>query len=99
MPSQDTMIITEASVPRSDGGGPIVLVSDDGNVFWELTSLLRWAGGSDLEAISVVRPVLVDRGATFTERPVRHCRASHPAEPRNPVRTGCCPDRDRDGGH
>jgi hypothetical protein len=71
MHSQDTMIITEASVPRSDGGAPIVLVSDDGTLFWGLTSLLRWAGGSDMEAISFARPVLVDRGATFTERPVR----------------------------
>jgi hypothetical protein len=74
------MIITEASVPRSDGGGPIVLVSDDGTVFWELTSLLRWAGGSNMEAMSVVRPVLVDRGATFTERLVRRYRAA-PGEP------------------
>jgi hypothetical protein len=74
MHSQDTMIITEASLPRPDGGAPLALVSDDGNVFWELTSLLRWAGGSDIEAMSVVRPVLVDRGATFTERPVRHYR-------------------------
>jgi hypothetical protein len=74
MHSQDTMIITEASLPRPDGGAPLALVSDDGNVFWELTSLLRWAGGSDIEAMSVVRPVLVDRGATFTERPVRNYR-------------------------
>ena len=75
MSSQDTVIITEASLPRPDGGAPFALVSDDGDEFRELTSLPRWAGGSDLEAISFVRAVLVDRGATFTERPVRHYRA------------------------
>jgi hypothetical protein len=76
MRPRDTMIITEASLPRPDGGAPFALVSDDGTIFWELTSLLRWAGGSDIEAMSFARPVLVDRGATFTERPVRHYRAA-----------------------
>jgi len=76
MHSQDTIIITEASVPRPDGGVPFILVSDDGTEFWELTSLLYWAGGSDIEALSFARPVLVARGATFTERRVRHYRAA-----------------------
>jgi hypothetical protein len=76
MHSQDAMILTEASLPRPDGGASFALVSDDGTPFWERTSVLRWARGSDREAISFARPVLVDRGATFTERPVRHYRAA-----------------------
>jgi hypothetical protein len=29
-----------------------------------------------MEALSFARPVLVDRGATFTDRPVRHFRGA-----------------------
>ena len=83
MHSQDTVIITDASVPRPDGGTPFAMVSDDGRSFWELTSLLWWAGGSDIEAMSFARPVLVHRGATFTERRVRHFRAFREASRRS----------------
>jgi hypothetical protein len=76
MHSQDTMIITEASLPRPDGGAPFALVSDDGHHVLGTDEPVALGGGSDMEAMSFARPVLVDRGATFTERLVRDHRAA-----------------------
>jgi hypothetical protein len=66
MHSQDTVLLTEASLPRPHGGTPFALVSDDGDEFWGLTSLLRWAGGSDRQAMSQRPP---NQGVPVTELP------------------------------